>query len=342
MPLFSRYPAVNRLRPFLYLLAVFVVAACAARDEIVVVPARADATLHDVLYATNRAPNNRLFGDERSSVVSYGQIQVSVPSSHKLGVVEYPDKNNANPQSEFGIVEASATTETTGFARILQNQIDKRAAGKRTAIVYVHGFNNSFAEALYMNTQLLHDYGRKDIPVLFSWPSAGENLAYLHDRDSVMLSRSALESLLDQLEASDLEGFFIVGHSIGSQLIVEALRQHAIRNDGDQWSKLSGVMLVAPDIDVDLFEQQMVDMGGVPEPFFVVASENDRLLALSGIISGSAARLGAVDDPVRYGVGNATLMSATFASDIWSVNHTTAFTSPEMIAFLRSYNSTGD
>ncbi|MFT7059425.1 MAG: esterase/lipase superfamily enzyme [Pseudorhodobacter sp.] len=150
-----------------------------------------------------------------------------------------------------------------------------------------------------------------------------------------MLSRSALETVLDQLQASGIDSFLIVGHSIGSQLVVETLRQHAIRNKGAQWSKLGGVVLVAPDIDVELFEQQAVDMGGLPQPFFVIASEKDRLLALSGLLSGSVSRLGKVDYPEDLNAENATLMSATFASGVWSGNHTTAFTSPEMIAFLR-------
>jgi hypothetical protein len=132
-------------------------AACAARDQIAFVPATTGATFYDVLFATNRAANDQLFGRERSATLTFGQIRVSVPSDHKLGVVEYPDSTPA-PQTEFGVVEARTTETKSGFGQLLDTEITKRAQGQRTAIVFVHGFNNTFAEALFMNTQLLHDY----------------------------------------------------------------------------------------------------------------------------------------------------------------------------------------
>ncbi|MFT5785226.1 MAG: esterase/lipase superfamily enzyme [Ascidiaceihabitans sp.] len=329
------------LKTLVKLLMTLALAGCVAHGEAVVVPVTKDATLHDILFATNRVPNNQLYGNVRSNALSFGEICVSVPSGHRLGVVEYPDKS-PDPQTNFGIVAAATTVDPRGFDQMLDKQISKRAKGERNAIVYVHGFNNSFAEALYMNAQLLHDYKRKDIPVMFSWPSAGENFAYLHDRDSIMFSRSALETLLDQLQASNIESFSIVGHSIGSQLVVEVLRQRAIRNNGAQWSKLRSTALVSPDIDVELFEQQAIDMGGLPQPFFVIASENDRLLQLSGILSGSNVRLGAIGDADRLDASDATLMSATFAADIWSSNHTTAFQSRDMIELLRAFAPSED
>jgi esterase/lipase superfamily enzyme len=329
--------AQSFLSPKLALIAALMfLTACAERAEVVMVPQVAGASVHEVLFATNRAPNARLFGNTRSATTSYGTARVSVPPAHEKGVVEYPT-STANPKTEFGILSAKTTQSAASFDTVLAQRVAARAKGNRRAVVYVHGYNNTFAEALYMNTQIIHDYQSPDIPVLFSWPSAGDNLGYLQDAGSVMYSRSALEALLDQLNASGVESFVIIGHSIGSQLVMEALRQHAIRNHGQTWSKLDGVLLVSPDIDVDNFEQQRKDMGGLPQPFVVVGSGKDRLLKISGVINGGEARLGTIEDTEVLGNDDATVVSASFATHMLSTNHTTAFTSPAMMALLQGY-----
>jgi esterase/lipase superfamily enzyme len=315
-------------------LALLCLSACGERSEIVMVPETQGTALHEVLFATNRAPDSRLFGATRSSITTYGAATVSVPPTHKTGVVEYPGKT-ADAQDAFGITQAETSQNPAAFDHTLAQWLAAREPGDRRAVVFVHGYNNTFSEALYMNAQIVHDYQSPDILVLFSWLSAGENLGYLQDRESLMLSRSALEALLDRLSASGVESFTIVGHSIGSQLVMEALRQHAIRNDGKQWPKLAGVVLVSPDIDVDMFEQQRKDMDALPQPFIVVGSGKDRLLPISGVINGNSLRLGLVEDAAVLGNEDATVVSASFATEMLSVNHTTAFASPAMIALLK-------
>lgn len=311
---------------------------CGARSTVVVVPETASASVHTLLFATNRAPDNGMFGASRSDSATYGSVRVSVPPKHKVGVVEYPG-TSADVQSKFGIVEAATTQSAVTFDQLLAQQAAQRDPGKRRVVIFVHGYNNTFAEALYMNTQIIHDYKSTDIPLLFSWPSGGENLGYMHDRDEVMSSRSAFEAVLDQVNAADVESFVIVGHSIGSQLVMETLRQHAIRGGGKAWAKLAGVLLVSPDIDVDVFEQLRKDMGGLPQPFMVIGSKNDRLLAISGVINGGSDRLGTVEDTAALSNDEATVISASFATSFWSANHTTAFASPDMMKLLDSYGA---
>ncbi|MEH6644737.1 alpha/beta hydrolase [Sulfitobacter sp.] len=325
-----------------YFLALLFIACtgCATRDQIAMVPPVEGAVQHTVLFATNRAPSNRMFNETRSLTTSYGEAIVAVPPEHEVGVVEYP-ATSSNPHSEFGVVHAGTTTDLGDFKKILTREVDKRASGNRSAIVYVHGFNSTFAEALYLNTQLMHDYERSEVPIMFSWPSSGQSLAYLHDHESILSARNPLEKLLETLEGSDLDSFTVVAHSMGSQLVMETLRQHAIRTGGRHWSKLNGVVLVSPDIDVQVFAQLSTDMGELPDPFIVIASKNDKLLSLSGVINGSKARVGGViSKDALPASSKATLVGASFATDVWSSNHMTAFRSPEMIRYLNAFETT--
>ena len=320
-------------------LILFALAGCSVRDQIVVVPRVAGAVEHTVLFASNRSTSENLFGETRSLTTTYGQAIVAVPPKHKVGVVEYPSKA-VNAQKEFGIVQARTTPNLGQFNAMLSKQISNRPKGERSAIIYVHGFNSTFAEALFLNTQLMHDYKRTEVPILFSWPSSGRSLAYMHDHESILSSRNALETLLDTLERSGLESFTLVAHSMGSQLVMETLRQHTIRADGRHWPKLAAVALISPDIDVQLFTQLSKDMGGLPQPFLVISSPKDKLLGISGVINGSKARLGGIEAQEALPASSkATVVSSSFATDVFSSNHMTAFRSPQMIDYLSAYEA---
>jgi len=67
---------------------------------------------------------------------------------------------------------------------------------------------------------------------------------------------------------------------------------------------LEAVMLASPDIDVDVFRQQiaMIDAGPRPADFFLFVSRDDRALGLSSFLARGSTRIGALDpakDPYR-------------------------------------------
>jgi esterase/lipase superfamily enzyme len=74
-------------------------------------------------------------------------------------------------------------------------------APKRQALVFIHGFNVSFEEAVFRFAQIVHDSRANVAPVLFSWPSKGSPFAYEYDSESPNYSRDALEALLRALTA---------------------------------------------------------------------------------------------------------------------------------------------
>lgn len=250
-----------------------------------------------------------MFSGERAEETSYVAITVSIPpdANRQIGQVQWPESVPGDPGRHFVTVSA--------------NHLDRRAfkvalsaAAKqsrlRRVLVFVHGFNNRFDEAVYRFAQIVHDSKSPATPVLFTWPSRGDVKlsSYAYDRESANYSRDALEDLLDVLARDpSVAEINIVAHSMGNWLTLEALRGRAIRAAGladrsgripDKVAaadKVKNAFLVAPDVDVDVFRTQIRRMGSFRPHFLLFVSQDDKALGLSKIIMGGMQRLGDID-----------------------------------------------
>ncbi|MGK6317075.1 alpha/beta hydrolase [Neorhizobium sp. DT-125] len=282
--------------------ALAVLAGCAGRPEGVLIPTQAQAAgaaKVDVLVATTRRPTDApgvLFSGERGREPQVTEIAVSIPpdSAREIGQVQWPSKLPANPAKEFATV--SVTPLAVDDAR---NWLRGHLPKTRRVLVFVHGFNNRYEDAVYRFAQIVHDSKADVAPVLFTWPSRGSIFAYNYDKESTNYSRDALEEMLHRLAKEPSVGeVTIMAHSMGSWLTVEALRQMAIR-DGRVAPKIQNVILASPDLDVDVFGQQLAEFGQHRPHFTLFVSRDDRALSLSRRISGNIDRLGQVDPTVE-------------------------------------------
>jgi esterase/lipase superfamily enzyme len=201
-------------------------------------------------------------------------------------------------------------------------------------VIFIHGYNNSLAEGVYRFTQMQHDFEFRSVPIVYSWPSAASGSDYLYDRDSILFARTGLETLIDQISRTPVERIVLIGHSMGAQLVMEALRQRAIRKGG-LWPKLNMVALIAPDVDIDLFRSQAKDIGKLPKPFVVFTSGGDRALRFSEWLSGSDDKLGTIENLDRLSELDVTVVDSTAVAGGGIDNHLTAVTSPWMISVLK-------
>ena len=162
-------------------------------------------------------------------------------------------------------------------------------------LVFVHGFNNKFEDAVFRFAQIVHDSGAEVAPVLFTWPSKGSILAYGYDRESTNFSRNGLETLLRDLSRDPNVGeVTVLAHSMGNWLTLESLRQMAIR-DRRVAPKIRNVILAAPDVDMDLAREAFHDMGPNRPRLTLMVSGDDQALAVSRLVWGDSVRLGAID-----------------------------------------------
>jgi esterase/lipase superfamily enzyme len=245
-----------------------------------------------VLVATTRTrstTNAADFTDKRNFGLSYEQYTVSIPPNHVAGKIEWPSEPPGDPSRNFVVMNAGAV-DASGFGKVLFN-------GKKSGevVVFIHGYNTNYQEAVYRVAQLSRDSGFPGTFVAFAWPSRGTLTGYVADRESSTYSRDYLEEFLNQLARTPgVTRINVIAHSMGNWLTVETLRQAKLRAHSDFIPKLGEVFLMSPDIDVDVFRTQLDAIGKLNEPITVGISRDDRALSASQRLAGDVPRVGNV------------------------------------------------
>jgi esterase/lipase superfamily enzyme len=276
---------------------------CAGRPtgNLVVVSASAPgASAVDMMVATTRADDpvapGVMFNGERARGLAFADIIVSIPpdETRKIGEVQWPSTIPGDPAHDFVTLRADRLDLDQAKAAFDQRL---RTGPTRHVLLFVHGYNTRFEEAVYRFAQIAHDSRADIVPVLFTWPSRGQALSYFYDRESANYSRDALEAVLQAMVDDKHVGkISVLAHSLGNYVAVEALRQMAIRNHGLS-PKIKDVMLASPDIDFDVFRREIaeIEKDGKAPPFTLFVSQDDKALGLSKLIAGDEPRLGAVN-----------------------------------------------
>lgn len=332
------------------LLLALALSGCASRPYATLLPVSdtvPGAHLVDMLVATTRAPSTVpgvVFGGERGSRLSVENILVSIPPDavRPPGEVIYPRRNPGDPAREFVALRVAPLDESGA-----QAWYDRVSGPRRRVLIFVHGFNSSYEEAVFRFSQISHDTGVGAAPILFTWPSQGSIFGYLYDRESANYSRDALEEIIAQTAASpDVGEITLMAHSMGSWLAMEALRQYAIR-EGALPDKLANVVLAAPDLDVDVFHEQLNAIGPAQRRITIFTSREDRALLVSRRLAGGVQRLGSVDltqPDVQAGFQERGIdvvdLSGIRAGD--RLNHTTFAQSPAVVQAIGRRLIAGD
>ncbi|MBX4953172.1 esterase/lipase superfamily enzyme [Rhizobium binae] len=325
------------------LVATLVLAGCGGRPVGVMQAAGAvppGTSKVDLLVATTRAADDNpavLFSGERGTGLTVNAVDVSIPpdANRKVGQVQWPKRLPADPLRDFVTVSVDPLEGERAGERWLKTHMPK----SRRVLVFVHGFNNRYEDAVYRFAQIVHDSHADVAPVVFTWPSRASIFDYNYDKESTNYSRDALEELLTRTAANPaVADITIMAHSMGTWLTVEALRQMAIRN-GEVAGKINNVILASPDLDVDVFGRQFASLGKDKPHFTIFVSQDDRALALSRRISGNIDRLGQIDpsaEPYRSKLEAAgiTVLDLTKLKGGDRLNHGKFAESPEVVKLI--------
>ncbi|MRH19893.1 alpha/beta fold hydrolase [Rhodovulum strictum] len=323
------------LRQIAFLLCLVALAGCAARGTLAVMREPATGAVERQVFVgtTRERTPGGLFGNTRSETVGFGAFTVAVPPDRAPGEIAYP-KGQPDPGRQFVMTSARLFDRAPTFTAALARDLAARPRGKRAAVIFVHGFNTNFTEGLYRSAQLAHDFGIEGVALHYSWPSAASPFGYAHDRDSALFARKGFTELLDAVIAARPDEVLIVAHSMGALLSMEALRQMALTSPGRVAREIDGLILLSPDIDVDVFRAQVRDIGAMPPNVVVFTSQRDRALLLSARLSGQRERLGNIQSVGELADLRVTVLDVTGFST--GMGHFTAGSSPDLIRLLRN------
>jgi esterase/lipase superfamily enzyme len=257
-----------------------------------------DLNFVEVHFATNRLIQSpgRLANitDDRGSL-TYGASLISVPKTSyetadaKLAFVWGPVGINRNPNKNIFLHDVSTLNPKEFFREITQT----KKSDTKKAILYVHGYNVTFENAIRISAQLKHDMGFEGLALAFSWPSRGNFAQYTVDEANVEWSKNDFISVVKNLcDQTHIETLNIVAHSMGSRVTTSALI--SLLNDSPNYRKCIGeLVLASPDIDADFFKRDIIPrLNAYNLPITLYSSSKDVALKASKTIHGKYPRAG--------------------------------------------------
>lgn len=316
--------------------ALFALAACSDRGTIEFAEPDDTATVHNIWVINQRSSLPIQEGQSsppRTADMSFNKFEISVPPTHASGEIEWPD-GDPDAQTNFAAISTDELPDLRSFVRAISASDD---TGMNETVLFVHGYNVTHGEAVYQLAQVVHDFEVPSPSVLFSWPSAGKAIGYVYDRDSALFARDQLEDVLVGLTRGTNRKVVIVGHSMGNLLIMETLRQVAIKGTIDIERQIAGVVMISPDIDGDLFQAQTRSITTWPDPFIIVGAEQDVALRVSALLTGRQSRLGSsVDGSVVGDLPITVINVSEFGQG--GLDHSVGLSSPAAIAIAKRAN----
>ncbi len=314
-------------------------AGCAPPVLLTTFPGPAPGEVEEVLVATSRAPTDdpgMMFDGVRSDTLHYYHLNISVPPNRTPGRLAYPG-TTPDPQREFMALEQREIADETAFSAAVSRTRNNAPANERTTLVFVHGYNMTYPEAVFRAAQLRADLDVDGPTVLYSWPSAGRIGLYAYDRDSALFGREGLADLLVTLSKTGKVA--ILAHSMGTSITMEAIRTLRLQGRNDVLNQLEGVLLAEADIDIDVFRRQIEDLDTTRLPIIVTASDRDRALMVSSIITGGHPRVGNaenIDALNDLGVFVVDISAIEDQAEDSVLGHNAFATSPTMLSLLGS------
>jgi esterase/lipase superfamily enzyme/nucleoid DNA-binding protein len=251
----------------------------------------------EVFYATDREPTGagdpaEAYGRSRGDgSLHYGACRVSIPHDHRVGKLESPSllrfELRPDPRKHVVLLDVE-TSDREGFFARLRDRV--RASAGREVLVFVHGFNVSFADAARRTAQLAYDLQLDGAAGFYSWPSRGvpDLLGYTHDENSVQWTVPHLVAFLEELARdSGAERIHLIAHSMGNRALAAALQEIAWKLAAHPAPpSFAEVILTAPDIDAEVFRGLARAMRPTARRMTLYASGRDRALKVSHGIHG--------------------------------------------------------
>jgi len=255
----------------------------------------------DLLFATTRAPAPAKpdglsgFSDEPDGGLRLGTIGMNIGPTGTTWS-DLIDWARLNEQQIPPVRVSISTLEDFGFAGLGNGESTSQARflaalephyvhGGRRVLLFVHGYNTTFAEAAATLACMHHHQGRRGAALLFSWPAGTEFLRYLRERDLARESTNALARLISALSGpGKVERIDVIVNSTGAFMLIGALHQleATVGREAMAEFKLGNVVLASPDLGLDEFvASDLPLLAAATKRTVVYSNREDRALGMS-------------------------------------------------------------
>lgn len=310
-----------------------------------------------VFYGTDRAVEpdaKRLnYGAERAHKLQLGRALVTVPLAHKVPAIERPwvieipyfkvkiYEETEDKSKHFTLQEIGALTKEQMLA-FVKERLARSAAFKDHALVFVHGFNTSFDFALYRTAQIAYDLKFDGAPFVYSWPSGGKIASYTYDRGSAEQAEPHLAEFLEfVVKESGAKSISLIAHSMGNELLLRVLER--MRPKAPDGVVISQVILAAPDVDRDKFQNIARQITDFAKGVTLYAAANDRALSYSARFWGGIPRAGDVPATGPLVIpGVDTIDVSAVSTDSLGLNHSGYAENNALLNDIRLLIQTGE
>lgn len=295
-----------------------------------------DTRALDVLVISNRklkstafGCTNDHFGVERDASAHFGVCKINVPKNHSTGLIRLTKDNRQSSHDFFKILNSRSLSETAVF--------DYLKKSERYPLVFVHGFNVRYEDALLRAAQIAYDLKYQGPIVLYSWPAGARDgfldekiitRTYDHNLKNAHDSVALFKDFLNQLNANHLTVNLVV-HSMGHQVVLPALKDFSAHNPDAKI--INELILNAPDFEADEFISIAAAVKDNTKRITIYCSYNDRAMTVSEIYNknprfGACAFSESIDsinvslvDAPALGLGHGYYSSRAILGDVFQV-----------------------
>jgi len=232
-----------------------------------------------------------------------------------MGEIERPRwrrfQSKENPEKHIALLRIDIHTKEQ-FVKSVEAQPGK------SGLVFVHGFDVSFAAAARRTAQIAYDLGFDGPAFFFSWPSKAELSAagYRTDETNVDWATSDLVEFLRVITATArLERVHVIAHSMGNRALVSAILKLAQEPQPGR-AHIHEVILTAPDIDADVFVRDILPVPRNVGRITMYSSSRDLALWSSKSYHGGYRRAGDSEGTVTIAPGVDTIDASAVDTDL--------------------------
>lgn len=212
---------------------------------------------YPVWFATNRKPSgDGGFTGERHDVITRGRVTVHVPRSHQFGETGSSFfKRLWRGDDRMRVKDILNQAEDVFYADVCSQVMRAREAGDAPqALLFLHGYNNSFDDAAIRAAQIGYDLKIPGPTAFFSWPSLNDAKQYPADEAAIEGSEGAIANFLIEFAKNcGTQAIHVIAHSMGNRGLLRALQRIAANVATRGQVRFHQIILAAPDVDRDLF-----------------------------------------------------------------------------------------